>query len=293
MSMTITNSLMPDKFPHIFFEVVFEVLPELSYDELVYLSQLARDQQREPVYSSLVDAVRKVQWMKLSAMDATFIDGVLVGQYDASDDVILNDPVGQIRHAKALLELVSHGKAALDSLAVFLNDLMGLGYSGGDRDLRREAFKKKLGSSHASLEPFLRAESNWLRLNIPTSTSIVSARDEWLHRGFPDVAFMWPPSEVGVLPIPKVLTASTTSSATKATHYSTPEFCEYHLSRILRFLKIVITLAIDIEAGRMSSPPTRPSSGQRRISAVKFCLTKPITVQAPGRQLKLGPFSAS
>ena len=292
MSTTIANS-MPDKFPHIFFEIAFEFLPELNYEDLVYLSLLVRAQQREPQYSSLVDAVRKVQWMKLSSMDAIGIDSVLVAQCDASADIILNDPVAQIRHAKALLELVSHGKAALDSLAVFLNDLLGLGYSGGERDFRRETFKRKLASSHTSLEDFLRTESNWLQLNNSASTSIVSARDEWLHRGFPDVAFMWPPSEVGVLPIPRMLTASTTTSATKATHYSTLEFCEYHLSRIFRFLKIVISLAIHSEVEKMPSPPTRLLGEQQRISAIKFCLTKQITIHEPGRQLKLGPFSAS
>ena len=102
---------------------------------------------------------------------------------------------------------------------------------------------------------------------------------------------MWrscgPPSEVGVLPIPKVLKANTTTGATKATHYSTPEFCEYHLSRIVQLLNIVIPLAIGTEAGRLPSPPTRPPSGQLRISGGKVCLTKQITV----RQFKLGPFS--
>jgi len=293
MSTTIAGSIMPDKLPHIFFEVALEVLPELDYDDLVYLSQLVRAQQREPVYSPLVDAVRKVQWMKLSSMDATGLDAVLVAQYDASADVILNDPVGQIRHAKALLELVSHGKAALDSLAVFLNDLLALGLSGGDRDFRRDAFKKKLASSHASLEAFLHAESSWLQLNSTASTSIVSARDEWLHRGFPDVAFMWPPSEVGVLPIPKALTASATTGATRATHYSTREFNDYHFSRIVRLLGMSISLAIEMEASRMSSPPPRSPNAQFRISAVKFCLTKEISVREPTRQLKLGPFSAS
>jgi hypothetical protein len=289
MSTTIASSALPDQFPHIFFEVALQVLPELNYDDLVYLSLLVRAQQREPLYSSLVDAVRKVQWMKLSSIDATTIDAVIVAQYDGSPSVVLNDPVGQIRHAKALLELISHGKAALDSLAVFLNDLLALGYGGGERDFRRNTFRTKLASSHDSLDSFLRAESHWLQLNSPDSTSVVSARDEWLHRGFPDVVFMWPPSEVGVLPIPKVLTASTTTAATGATHYSTQEFGQYHFSRMIRLLEIVIPLAIDIEAGRMSPPSVRAPSTQAHISAVKFCLTKQMSVQA----LKLGPFSAS
>src|ERR1700722_19260297 len=177
--------------------------------------------------------------MKLSAMDATNLDAALVAQYDG---VVLNDPVGQIRHAKALLELISHGKAALDSLGVFLNDLLALRCSGGERDFRRNMFKTKLASSDTSLDSFLRAESPWLQLNSSASTSIVSARDEWLHRGFPDVVFMWPPSEVGVLPIPKVLTASTITTATRATHYSTQDFGQYHFFRMIRLFEIVIPL---------------------------------------------------
>jgi hypothetical protein len=231
--------------------------------------------------------------MKLSSIDAITLDATLAAQYDASREVVLNDPIGQIRHAKALLELISHGKAALDSLAVFLNDLLALGYGGGERDFRRNAFKTKLASSNTALQSFLSAESLWLQVNGTDSTSIVSARDEWIHRGFPDVAFMWPPSEVGVLPVPKVLTASTAASATKATHYSTQEFVQYHFSRIIRLLELVIPLAIDIEARRISPPPPRPPNGQPRVSAVKFCLTKEITIRDPARQLKVGPFSAS
>ncbi len=65
MSTTIAGSPLPDKFSHIFFEVALQVLPEFNYDDLVYLSLLVRAQQREPLYFSLVDAIRKVQWMKL------------------------------------------------------------------------------------------------------------------------------------------------------------------------------------------------------------------------------------
>jgi hypothetical protein len=207
-SPTTGSSPFPDKFPHIFFEVALDFLPEIDYDDLVYLSLLVKDQGRERHYSTLVDAVRKLQWMKLSAIDAVGVDVMLFGLYDGADDVLVQDSVGKIRHAKALLDLVSHGKAALDSVAVFLNDLFGLGFSGGQRDFRRSDFKTAVASVHAPLDTFLRAGSSWLQLNSPSSASIVSARDEWVHRGFPDIAFMWPPTEVGVLPVPKTMTGT-------------------------------------------------------------------------------------
>jgi hypothetical protein len=53
------STTLPEKFPHIFFEVAFQLLQEINYDDLVYLSLLVKAQQREPVYSPLVDAVPK------------------------------------------------------------------------------------------------------------------------------------------------------------------------------------------------------------------------------------------
>jgi hypothetical protein len=158
-------SSLPDHFPHLFFEIALEVVPEINYDELVYLSQLVKTRQRESVYSSLVDAVRKYHWAKLSGIEAIVIDGTLVAAYDGADDTLFGDVVGKIRHNKALLELISPCKAALDSLAVFLNDFLNVGASGGERDLRRDAFKNKLRAKDASLDSFLLAESSWLQLN--------------------------------------------------------------------------------------------------------------------------------
>ncbi len=289
MSTSTSSSPLPNQFPHIFYEIAFELLPEVSYDDLVYLSLLVRSQHRERAYSSLVDAVRKVQWAKLSAIDAAAIDAVLAAQYDGTETV-LNDVAGQIRHAKALLELISHGKAALDSLAVFLSSVLNLGFSGGQCDLRHDVFKKKLQSADASLGEFLKAESAWLQLNSPASTSIIAARDECVHRGFLDVAFMWPPSEVGVLPVPKALAASVTAAATKATHYSTNEFVTHHFSRVVKLLGIVITMCIEIEAREVSPPLARPPGAQNRLSAVKFILTKEVKVTSP-QQMKVGPFT--
>jgi hypothetical protein len=289
MSIPALNSSLPDKLPHFFYEIAFELLPELNYDDVVYLSLLAKTQHREAGYSQLVDAVRKTQWAKLSALDALTIDATLTALYEGTDTV-LNDVAGQIRHARALLELISHGKAALDSLAVFLSGVFNLGFSGGQRDFRHDAFKKKLQSADASLGAFLKAESTWLQRNSPASTSIIAARDECVHRGFLDVAFMWPPSEVGVLPVPKALAATITAAATKTTHYSTNEFVTHHFSRIVKLLGIVITMCIDIEAKEMSPPPARPPGAQKRISAVKFVLTKEITVTNL-QQLKVGPFT--
>jgi hypothetical protein len=100
---------------------------------------------------------------------------------------------------------------------------------------------------------------------------------------------MWPPTEVGVLPVPKALTMAVTAAATKASHYSTHQFVGYHFSRIATLLGIVIQICIDIEGKKMSPLLARPPGGQNRLSAVKFYLTKQMTAQ----KLKVGPFTAS
>jgi hypothetical protein len=102
------------------------------------------------------------------------------------------------------------------------------------------------------------------------------------------VAFTWPPSEVGVLPIPKSLAGNATG-ASKLTHYSTAEFVDYHLSRVRKFLGIVVQLCIGMEAAQLSSPPPKPPSGLTRVSGVKTVMTK--TIKAT--KLKLGPFSTN
>jgi hypothetical protein len=281
------GALLPDHFPHIFFEIAFELLPEIDYDNIVYLSTVAKARNRESIYSALVDALRKIQWAKLSALDAITVDHVLAREYE--DDTAFHDPIGQIRHAKSLLEFIAQGKAALDSLAVFLDALLVLNFKGGQRDFRHSSFRSRLISSDAVIASFVQKESQWLEINSSNSASLLAARDEWLHRGSPDVALMWPPTEVGALPISRKLdSGASTIVATKASHYSTQEFVELHFSRLVILFNTVVERCIDIEAKAMSPPPPRLSPGQGRVSAVKVCATKQMTVKT----FKIGPFTA-
>jgi hypothetical protein len=192
MSAPTNTPSLPARFPHMFFEVAFELLPEINYDDIVYLSIIARERNREEVYSPLVDALRKIQWAKISALDSITVDIALTQEYEEGS--LLQDPVGQIKHTKSLLEFIAQGKAALDSMAVFLNDLLSLGFNGGQRDFRRAKFRTRLQDSDGVIGSFLQAESRWLEINSSGSDSILAVRDEWLHRGSPDVALMWPPT---------------------------------------------------------------------------------------------------
>ena len=69
---------LPKEFPHIFTEVVFQLIPEVDYNDLVYLSQLLKINKREEIYRPLTDALRKIQWTKLASTEAVAIENETV-----------------------------------------------------------------------------------------------------------------------------------------------------------------------------------------------------------------------
>lgn len=281
--------LLPDQLPHIFVEVAFNLLPEINYDDLVYLSTIVKEIKQEPLYAPLLDSLRKIQWAKISAFDAINVEVVLRQAY--VENIIIHDPVGQIVHAKSIMEFVSHSKAALDSIAVFLNDFLDLGFQGGQRDFRQGLFKTKLQSSNNVIGTFIQAESKWLEINSSGSGSIIAVRDEWLHRGSPEIVLMWPPTEVGALPIPRTIlqTLLDNTNASQATHFSTQEFIEFHFSKLVRLFHTIVQQCIEIQVTKLPKPPVRPPAAKNPVSYVKVRLTERIAVTP--ESLKLGPFT--
>lgn len=132
------HSILPNKFPHIFVDIAWDLIPEAKYDDLVYLSELVKQSGKVNIYKSLVDCLRKIQWAKIAGQEA--ITGERVISEQATPDNIVYYPVGQVKHQKALFDFIANGKAALDSLAVFLNLLLNIRKKGGDRDFRKASF---------------------------------------------------------------------------------------------------------------------------------------------------------
>ena len=104
------SSGMPTKAPHFFTEVAFHVLPEVNMQEIIYLSQIVTSKGGTQRYSALRDALRKIQWAKLAALEAIQIEKEISGQM--LPGTIAFDPVGQARHAKAIMESVTHTKGS-------------------------------------------------------------------------------------------------------------------------------------------------------------------------------------
>jgi len=241
----------PQEFPHIFVDVAFDLLPEISYGDLVYLSQLVKQAGRKKPYRSLVDCLRKIQWAKLAGLEAIMVERRIAEQ--ASPEVIPFDPVGQVQHAKALFDFVSHAKASLDSLALFFNSLLGLGQEGGQCDFRRPTFFRLICERDSVIGKQLTGLRIWLDKSRAVSDSIIATRDEWLHRGSPAVQAMFPPSDIGYLPVPKALKGGFPRVGTPLSsdyYWTTPEFVKFHFEKLTALFGTVVARCIQLEEAK-------------------------------------------
>ncbi len=268
MGKTSDLNTLPQEFPHIFREVVFEIVPEVSYDDLVYLSQIVKTKQRTQLYQPLVDSLRKIQWAKLAGIEATAIEKEMTEQIDR--ETILNDPVGQVQHAKAIFEFVVYSKAALDSIAVFLNDYFGLGASGGDRDFRRKDFHEQTFNADVVIGERIKHLKAWL-------DDLIAIRDEWIHRGSPGIALTLPLTEVGVLPVPKGVKPGFKGIDTPLTrqfYWSTEEFVTFYFGNLVSIFNTIIERCIQLEVANLSEPPARTNTGGKPMAAVPLHVTE-------------------
>ncbi len=275
-----TNDLnkLPQKFPHIFREVVFEIVPEVSYSDLVYLSQIVKTRQRTQLYQPLVDSLRKIQWAKLAGLEATTIEEEMTEQVD--EETILSDPVGQVQHAKVIFEFVAHSKAALDAIAVFLNDYFSLGASGGDRDFRKGKFREQTANADVVIGKHVKHIKAWI-------DNLIAIRDEWIHRGSPGITLIWPSTEVGLLPIPKKVKSGLEGLDTHFTrqfYRSTQEFVEFHFANLVSLFNTIFERCIQLEAANLSELPPRPDAKEKPLAAVPFYVTEDKTA----KKIRLG-----
>jgi hypothetical protein len=247
---------MPKEFPHIFTEVVFQLIPEVDYDDLVYLSQLLKINKRVEIYRPLADALRKIQWTKLASMEAIAIEKEVVEQ--AGEGILVSWPIGQVRHAKAVFEFITHTKSALDSMAVFLTEFLSIPATGGKRDLKHEVFRDQVIQRDAAIGAHINSLGQWF-------VDVQDRRDKWIHRTSTRIFMASGPSEIGLLPIPKVVAEDSKLQEvppTKEHYWSTPEFIEFHFTKLTSFFGAIVTRCIEAELANLEKPlPPRPKVG--------------------------------
>jgi hypothetical protein len=278
MAETNDSDKLPQEFPHIFGMVLFGIVPEVSYDDLVYLSRIVKIKQRTQLYGPLADSLRKIQWAKLAGIGANAIEKEVTGQID--DKTVLCDPVGQVQHTKAVIDFVTHSKAALDSIAVFLNAYFSLGEGGGNRDFRKRNFREQAANADVVIGKHVKHIKAWI-------DNLIAIRDEWIHRDSPLITLTGPLTEVGALPIPKRVRSrfeEIDTPLTRQFYWSTPEFIEFHFANLVSLFNTIIERCIQLEAASLSELPARPKPGEKPIVAVPFRVSKDMTA----RKLRLG-----
>jgi hypothetical protein len=250
------DAKLPKEFPHIFTEVVFQIIPEIDYNDLVYLSQLLKVNRREGIYIPLTDALRKIQWTKLSSMEAIAIEKEAVEHVE--EGVIAFNPIGQAQHAKAVFEFITHTKSTLDSLAVFLTELLSIPAAGGQRDFKHKKFCEQITQRDAVIGQSVESLEQWF-------TDVQDRRDKWIHRTSTRIFIASEPSEIGLLPIPKMVAGDSKLQnvpPTKEHYWSTLEFIEIHFTKLTSFFNAIVTRCIEIELANMRTPPPRPPRAQ-------------------------------
>ena len=262
---------LPKEFPHIFTEVVFQLIPEVNYNDLVYLSQLLKINKREEIYRPLNDTLRKIQWTKLAGVEAIAIEQDIAKDIENGIEqeegvIIYFNPLGQVEHAKAVFEFIVHTKSALDSMAVFLTELLSIPATKGQRDFKHKRFCEQIIQKDAVIGQYTKSLEQWF-------CDIQDRRDKWIHRTSTRIFIAYPPSEIGLLPIPKVVTEDPKLqdvSPTREHYWTTPEFIERELTKLIFLFNSIAALCIEIERAKIGTPPPYPQKSEYPVTAFPF-----------------------
>lgn len=258
----------------IFTEIIHQFLPEIKANKLVELGAIVRKKQRTQIYEPLTDALRKIQWVKLIGLKAIAIEEEI--EKEMEPNILVMHPLGQTAHALCVTDCLIHTKSALDSMAVFLTDLLDLDAKGGDRDLKKPRFRKILSEKDQFLKKKIRKLRHWFR-------ELQEVRDEWIHRSSIRCAIIHGPSEVGILPIPKKITIGfseqTKLTISKENYWSTKDFVEYQYSNLLTFFLALIERCIQIERRDLEEPIPIPADAEKHMTIFPTRLTRSMTVK--------------
>jgi hypothetical protein len=244
------------------------ILGDLAPTNLMLeVSHLARQNNTMDDYPPLVSAVQKMQWVKLACDTAILIDAEL--SRHTKEEFVPVGFIGQAQHAKSIFEIVAYGKATTDAVSLFLNKRWGLKQKRSRCDLKLQEFRDLAGRTSDELRDFLGEQKAWLDKDSRSTESLPAARDEWIHRTFPDTVTLWPPhAELGALPIPKTLGRPrdlTTPDQLRDLYWSTVEFAKLHWGSLARL--VVLTLRAAVAAERVLSPDFKLSLEGARVGS--------------------------
>lgn len=239
--------MMPLSFPKkiegiIFTEVIPQLLTEVNKRKLVELGAIVRKKSRTQMYEPLTDSLRKIQWVKLVGLKAIAIEKEINAVMESN--VLVMDPLGQTAHTLCVTDCLVHTKSALDSMAVFLTDLLDLDVKGGDRDFKKHQFRQLVAQKDQFLKHKIKKLQKWF-------LQLQEIRDECIHRSALRSNLVHGPSKVGILPIPRKVMLDVVQQRkielTENNFWSTKDFVMYHYSNLVTLFNAIIDASIQIE----------------------------------------------
>ena len=257
----------------IFTEIIPQFLPEVSPKKLVELGAIVRKKGRTQMYEPLTDSLRKIQWVKLVGLKAIAIEKEIAEAMEPN--TLVMNPLGQTAHALCVTDCLVHTKSALDSMAVFLTDLLNLDAKGGDRDFKKPGFRQLIGEKDLFLKHKMKKLKHWFK-------QLQEIRDEWIHRSSIRCRLIHGPSKVGVLPIPKKVTLSYDEqiklAITEKNFWSTKDFVEYQYSNLLTLFVAIVERCIRIERRDLIEPIPVPVDAEKELIMFPTRVTENMTV---------------
>jgi hypothetical protein len=265
----------------IFTEVVPQLTPEIETTNLIRLGSIVRRRHREKLYEPLPDALRKIQWVKLLAIEAISIDNEIRNAMEPNK--MVSYPYGQMRHALSVTSALFHTKSAVDSIAVFLTDFLKLKARKGDRDFKKPEFRQKVYAEDSILGARLKELEPWFE-------ELQEIRDEWIHRSSIRCMLINGPSECGALPIPKknlqLGLRAFDRPINSRNFFSTQQFLDYHYTNLVNLFRKVVERCIEIELVSVVEPPVDIEVEQKMIM---FPTKSTVSMTLKGMKVKIGP----
>lgn len=257
-----------------FREIISQFLPEYSPRKLAELGLIVEKKGRTQIYESLRHSLRKIQWVKLIGLKAIYIEEELSKAVEPNSFVL--DPLRQTAHSLCVTDCLIHTKSALDSMAVFLTDLLGLSQKGGDRDFKKLDFRRSVCQKDAFLKHKIKKLKHWF-------IELQRVRDKWIHIEAIESFSVHGKSDVGILPIPRNISLSAREQLkmpiNSKNFWSTKDFVEYHYSHLAELFREIVDRSLQIERLDLTEPVTVPEHFMHNLTMFPTHSTENITLQ--------------
>jgi len=257
-----------------FKEIMPQFLQEYSPFKLAMLGLIVEKKGKNRIYESLRFSLRKIQWVKLVGLKAIHLEEELSKAVEPNCVVL--DPLSQTAHSLCVTDCLIHTKSALDSMAVFLTDLLGLDQKGGDRDFKKLRFRQAVCQKDVYLKYQIKKLEPWF-------SELQEVRDEWIHIKAIESLSVHGKSDVGMLPIPRNISLSAEEQITlpinSENFWSTKDFVEHHYSHLTKLFCEIVDRSLQIENSDLAEPVTVPKHFKDLLAMFPTHSTETMTLQ--------------